>query len=317
MKIEFKRILCATDLSDFSNHAVSYAMALANQFEAVLYLCHVIDLPIVSVHGAAYTYPQDYVDSLREEAVNKLRILVGGRAIDWEPIVTTGPVANTISGLIASKGADLVIAATHGRSGLKRLILGSITERLIRTVTCPLLIVTAPEEGRDAETVQQAGFKNILVGCDFSADSGTALQYGFSLAQEYQSVLHLVHVIEPVAYREVLLPPGLLDDVRTNLDEHLTAQLEELAPEEARSWCEVKTICLTGKPFEELTKYAALHSVDLVVLGVRGRGLVETMLLGATTDRVIRRSSCPVLSVSPLKSTRQPGTADMAAAETL
>jgi len=317
MKIEFKRILCATDLSEFSNHAVSYAMALAKQFEASLFLCHVIDLPIVSVHGAAYTYPQDYVDGLREEAARKLRILVGGRVIDWEPIVTTGPVANTISGLIANKAADLAIAATHGRSGLKRLILGSVTERLIRTVNCPLLVVTSPEEGHDAETVQQAGFKNILVGCDFSADSAAALQYGFSLAQEFQSVLHLVHVIEPVAYREVLLPPGLLDDVKTNLDKHLTAQLEELAPEEAKNWCEVKTTCLAGRPFEELTKYAALHSVDLVVLGVRGRGLVETMLLGATTDRVLRRVSCPVLSVSPLKLSKKTGIADMAAAETL
>jgi nucleotide-binding universal stress UspA family protein len=237
--------------------------------------------------------------------------------IDWEPIVTTGPVTNTISGLIASKAADLAIAATHGRSGLKRLILGSVTERLIRTVNCPLLIVTPPEDGHDAETVQQAGFKNILVGCDFSADSSAALQYGFSLAQEYQSVLHLVHVIEPVAYREVILPPGLLDDVKTDLDEHLTAQLEELAPDEARNWCEVKTICLTGRPFEELTKYAARHSVDLVVMGVRGRGLVETMLLGATTDRVLRRVSCPVLSVNPLKSSRVASIADTAAAETL
>ena len=299
MKVEFRRILCATDLSEFSNHAVSYAMALARQFEARLYLCHIIHLPMVTVHGAAYTYPEDYIENVKDETLLSIKSLVGQQPIDWEPIVITGPVAASISSLVDENNIDLAIAATHGRSGFKRLIIGSVTERLIRTIHCPFLIVNPPEADSNADAIRQSGFKNILVGCDFSPDSNTALEFGFSLAQEFQSVLHLVHVIEPVVYREAFLNDTLVDEMHTNLDLKLGEELEALVPEEARNWCEVRTSCVAGKPFDELTKYATIHGVDLIVLGVRGRSLMETMLLGATTARVIRRAVCPVLSVSP------------------
>ena len=76
MKVEFKHILCATDLSSFSNAAVYYGAALARVFESKVHLCHVIDLPIISVHGEAFTYPADYVASLRDSACQKLTALM-------------------------------------------------------------------------------------------------------------------------------------------------------------------------------------------------------------------------------------------------
>ncbi|KPJ78919.1 MAG: hypothetical protein AMJ54_01305 [Deltaproteobacteria bacterium SG8_13] len=300
MKVEFRRIVCATDLSDLSNQAVHYGSSLAARFEAVLILCHVIDLPVVSVHGAAYVYPQDYVEGLKEDALQKLDALVKGRKVNWRPAVIAGPVASTLCNLADSEKADLVIAATHGRSGLKRWILGSVTERLMRTVPCPLMSITPFAGKSDPVLSEPVQFKNILVGCDFSEDSAAALESAISLAQEYQARLHLVHVLEPVAYREVLLSPGVMDRVRVNLNAKLTEQLQALVPEEVDNWCEVKTNCLAGKPYEELIKYATIHAIDLIVLGIRGRSLVDSMLLGATTDRVVRKSRCPVLSVGPM-----------------
>jgi nucleotide-binding universal stress UspA family protein len=299
MKVEFRRIVCATDLSDLSNQAVYYGASLAARFEAVLVLCHVIDLPVVSVHGAAYVYPHDYVEGLKEDALQKLKSLMENRKVDWQPVVTAGPVASTLCNLAETEKADLVIAATHGRSGLKRWILGSVTERLIRTVPCPLMSIT-PFVGKPDKEVSEPGhFKNILVGCDFSVDSETALESALSLAQEYQARLHLVHVIEPVAYREVLLAPGIMEEARGNLNAKLTEKLKAMVPDEVDHWCEVQTNCLAGKPYEELIKYATIHAVDLIVLGIRGRGLVDAVLLGSTTDRVVRKSRCPVMAVGP------------------
>lgn len=304
MKVEFKRILCATDLSDFSNQVVYYGMAMAEKFEAMLYLCHVIDMPIVSVHGTAYTFPEDYLDSLKEEAAQKLATLVEGRAVKWESLVVTGPIATSLSELVSEKGIDLSIAATHGRAGLKRLFLGSVTERLIRSIGCPLLTVTPTEHKFDFETVQRSGFKNILVGCDFSPDSSSAMQYGLSLAQEFEATIHLIHVIEPIAYRDKLLPGNMLDsNMKSTLYKNLVDELSDRVEEEAYNWCEIKTECLTGRPYEELVKYTEANAIDLIILGVRGHSLVESMLLGSTTDRVIRRASCPVLSVCPAEST--------------
>ena len=297
MKVEFNRILCATDLSDFSNQVVYYGIAMARRFGAVLYFCHVIDLPVTTVHGSAYTFPEDYVDSLKEEALQKMEALMEGYSVEWEPIVMTGPVAKTLSGLVVQKKIELAIAATHGRSGLTRLLLGSVTERLVRSVGCPLLIAAPSEHKFNMETVEQAGFKNILVGCDFSPDSASAVNYALNLAQEFESNLHLVHVIEPIAYRDMLLPDPLLDNMQANLHQNLTEELTKRVPDEAHNWCEIKPVCLTGKVHEALIKHAEANSVDLIILGIRGRGLMESMLLGSTTDRVIRHAVCPVLSV--------------------
>lgn len=299
MKVELKRIVCATDLSDLSNQAVHYGASLAERFEAMLILCHVIDLPVVSVHGAAYVYPHDYVEGLKEDAQQKLSALMKGRNVNWQPAVIAGPVASTLCSLAGTEKADLVIAATHGRSGLKRWILGSVTERLIRTVPCPLMSITPFAGQRETALPEPVQFSNILVGCDFSDDSAAALESALSLAQEYQSRLHLVHVIEPVAYREALLSNAIMDEMRVNLNAKLTEKLKTMVPEEVDHWCEVKTNCLAGKPYEELIKYATIHAIDLIVLGIRGRSLVDSMLLGATTDRVVRRSVCPVLAVGP------------------
>jgi len=76
-------------------------------------------------------------------------------------------------------------------------------------------------------------------------------------------------------------------------------RLSVMVPEEARTWCNPVTALLAGQPHEELIKYAVVNAIDLIVLGVRGHSLVETLFVGSTTDRVLRRAPCPVLSVQP------------------
>ena len=300
MKIKIKRILCTTDLSNFSNHAVDYGISVAQEFGARLYLCHIVDLPAVSIHGVAYEYPLEQQKSMMDHAAEKLETLMGNRSIDWKPLITTGPTAETIAGLVAEKNADLLISATHGRSGLKRFLIGSVTERLMKTVVCPLLIVNPPSQNADTAAEPVLQFKNILVGCDFSPDSDRALKYGLGLAQEFESDLHLVHVIKSDAYSDITLPSSSVEDILENLKTPLSQKLNDLIPEEVHNWCDITTACLTGEPYQELITYALNHNTDLIVLGIRGRGLVETLLIGSTTDRVARQAPCPVLSVCPV-----------------
>ncbi|MGB8427329.1 MAG: universal stress protein [Desulfobacterales bacterium] len=308
MKKVFKNVLCTTDLSDFSNMSVLYGAALARVFEAKVHLCHVIDLPIVSVHGEAFTYPPDYIETLREDALRQMENLMQPLGVSWEPHVEMGAIAHTVSTLADTIRTDLVISASHGRSGLKRLLLGSVAEQLLRSIRGPYLVLTAPETPEEDVALQKitrnaiADFtlKKILVGSDFSTDAANALAYGLSLAQDFESEIHLVHVVEPFAYTDALVPDLMTADVQTDLNVLLTGRLDALVPAEARNWCNVKTVCLAGKPYEELVTYANENRVEMILLGIRGRGLVETLLLGSTTDRVIRRASCPVLAVGPL-----------------
>ncbi len=297
MKVKFNHILCTTDLSDFSNQAALRAVHLAKAFEAKIYLCHIIDVTPVSMHGASFVFDEEHVQTIKEETFNKLESLMSGVDVKWDPIVETGPVATTISKVVKEIQADLAIVATHGRSGFKKLFLGSVTEKLLRTIPCPLLIIPPYEKHMDMEDSQFIKYKNIVVGCDFSDDSQWAVEYGLSLAQEFESSIHLIHVMEPFVYRDKLLPDAILDSTWTEYKERSLEQLKSIPSGEVYDWCDVKINCLSGKPFEAITQYANENTADLVVLGVRGHGLVETLLLGSTTDRVIRKVSCPVLSV--------------------
>ena len=299
MRVQFKNILCATDFSDFSNHTISYGVALAKEFEAKLFVSHVIDLSSVAIYGEFQLDPVGQQNRIVEDADAQLKELTGDQPISWEPLITVGKPADEISRAVEEKDIDLVITATRGRAGLKRIILGSVTERLMRTLTCPLLVVNSPEHKFVSVADQAIKIKKILVGCDYSPDSGQALNHALSLAQEFQAELHLVHVIEPPTQ------PGLhkedtpvSEEIQQDYRDILTRKLKEMVPAEARLWCTPQTDLLEGQPYEEIVTYAESKNIDMIVLGVRGHGLVKTLFLGSTTDRVVRRSPCPVLSVS-------------------
>jgi nucleotide-binding universal stress UspA family protein len=296
-----KKIICTTDFSDSSKHAVSYGIALAREFGAKLYMCHVIDLSTAAMYGDVITYSVAQQDRIIAYAHESLRRLVGEVAVDWEPLVAIGHPASEIVRLAEEKAANLVIAATHGRSGLKRVILGSVTERLMRTIPCPLLAARAPRPDLLSPEEARISFQRILVGCDFSPDSSLAFRYGLDLAREFQAELLLAHVIEPLVYRELLKPSqeAQAEPFQGDLRESLSEKLKEMIPKEAYEQCSPKIILLAGQPHEEITKHAVVQNVDLIVLGVRGRGLVETLLVGSTTARVVRQATCPVLAVRP------------------
>jgi nucleotide-binding universal stress UspA family protein len=204
---------------------------------------------------------------------------------------------------VEEKDIDLVISATRGRSGLKRLILGSVTERLMLTLPCPLLVLRSPEYEFLSAPDRKIKLKKILVGCDFSPDSGQALNHALSLAQEFQAELHLVNVIELPAQPNLLKgETSATEEIQEDYRNLLSRKLKDMVPEEARNWCSPQTSLLEGHPYEELVKYAESNDIDMIVMGVRGHGLVKTLFLGSTTDRVVRRSPCPVLSVGSMVS---------------
>ena len=72
-----------------------------------------------------------------------------------------------------------------------------------------------------------------------------------------------------------------------------------MIPKDSMAWCEPKIVLLNGQPHEEIINHASLNNIDLIVLGIRGRNLIEALFTGSTTDRVLRQSGCPVLSVCP------------------
>jgi len=297
--MKLNNIICATDFSDLSNHAVSYGIVLAKEFGAKLYLCHVIDISYASKYSESMD-SMDLEDQIADHALERLQMSIGGDSVNWEPLISKGRTSDVITRMVEEGGANLAISATHGRSGLKRLILGSVTERLLRTLSCPLLVVRSPQHDFVSPKDHQIKLERILVGCDFSPHASLSFQYALSLAEAFDCELHLVHVFETTLYEDLLKAAAKSKEERQHtLDKELNDRLEKMIPEATHGYQSTHTSLLAGEPYQELTKYALLHNMDLIVLGVRGYGLKETLHLGSTTDRVIRQAPCPVLSMCP------------------
>ena len=300
MRKPLDRILCATDFSNVSRAVVPFSIDMAKKLNAKLYICHVIDLPAVSVYGEAVFDPVSHQQYFVDFARNEMENLLSGADIDWEPLISIGQTTEEIEERVAEHAIDMVVASTHGRSGLKRLFLGSVTERLMRTLPCPLLVLRGESSKDEDSPRQQFPFKNVLIGHDFSRDSEAAFRTSLSIAQEFESSLHIVHVVEPTAYKEFFkFPPSPEDPLPQDIHDSLKEGLMEMVPAEAFNWCDVQAQIRVGKPYAALIDYAREHAIDLIALGVRGYGNVENLLVGSTTDRVIRRAPCPVLSVLP------------------
>ena len=162
----------------------------------------------------------------------------------------------------------MVITATHGKTGFNRLLLGSVTEKLTKTLHCPLLVLPPQEHASMPPDAVEIKLNKILVGCDFSPDSQLAFDYGLSLAQEFQAELHLSHVIKPSIYKN--------ERERINqLRDRLEKELDGMVPDASRDWCTAKTALLDGEPYIALMNYAKEQEMDMIVLGIRGHTLFE------------------------------------------
>ncbi len=323
MRIIPHKIMCAVDFSEFTNLTLSYGQALAKEFEADLILCHVVsNMVLMSSAGQAYIASEKIEAERRQDAASRLADMAKTLDMDCDTLISTGHPADELARIAEKNGVDMVVAATHGGSGVKRFLVGSVTDRLVKTLSCPVLVLHG-----DAEPDVLPGDRNkllnkILVGCDFSPDSSLAFQYGLSLAQEFETDLFLAHVVRPTEHVEFSSADyikvqegdylgwnrsdylGLTQQAndadnqrKATLKQRLERQMARMVPEESRHWCSPITAVLEGEPYQELLAFARKNQVDLIVLGVRGHGLLEKFLIGSTTDRVISRSDCPVLAV--------------------
>ncbi len=323
MKNEPKKIMCAIDFSDFTGMILSYGKFLAKNFEARLYLCHVIpETPMISSHMAPYLIYAGTESERIQSAKERLEDLAKKEGLDCDIAITTGHPADEINREAEENSIDMVIAATHGGSGIKRFLIGSVTSRLVKILTCPLLVLHTTGDEADIPAPEPAALKNILVGCDFSEDSDEAFDRAFGFAKKFKARLHLAHVMRPESTAGLKksdyiklqsgenlgwTPSEYLElqqkvaekeaEDRALISKRLERQLAEMVPEESRDWCTPVTILLEGQPYKELLSYAEKNSIDMIVLGIRGHGLLEQFLVGSTTDRVISRGLCPVLAV--------------------
>lgn len=286
---KFERILCPTDLTTESDEALRYAIALAFAYKAKLMLLYCRTPGSIVEWSTGSSAARLFELSLFTHMdANELK------GLDWEGVVTEGDDKGlAIAEEASRRNADLIVMRSRRRPHVA-VLLGSTAETVSRTAPCPVLVTHPNEREWVGLTTSEIDLRRVLVAYDNSADADLALSYATSLAQKYQTEVHVLHVINNKS-------ADLPDDDFATSDEIAAQRLQLVIPEEARLWCNFVTAVRCGQPANEILAYAEEHEVDLICMGASGTGFSLDKLFGSTVDRVLRHAPCPVLVSRPTK----------------
>jgi len=286
--VSVRNIAFTTDLSEESYAALPFAADFARRYGAKIWGFHVV------VPRAYPTHPYRDMPTLEKDVQETERHLkaefeqrLSGIPND-ATVIEYGEIWHALSSFIERHNIDLLVMGTHGRTGLGKVMLGSVAETVFRQCQCPVLTVGSKVVRR---TDQRPVTKEILYATDFTPVSHAAAPYAISQAQESGAHLVLLHVIEPQKAGELSYGAEF---------ENATMQLlRDLIPLEAHLSCKPEEIVKFGNPADVILSQAQERNADLIVLGVRKPehlGLA-THFGRATAFKVISEAKCPVFTV--------------------
>lgn len=291
----FKSILIAADFSENSRDAFRVACSLARSGETRLQILHVSEQafvaedPVYFGQQAVHFTPVPKDQTFYAEVNEKLRqFYIPDRPLEMEYHTRDGLPVDVILDTARENGCNLIVLGTHGRTGLSRLLAGSVAEGVLRGANCAVLALHSPDAGKSPSL----GIRSILAPIDFSERSRSAAHVARALAAQIDARLVLVHVAptEVVAGTEVMIPVDL-----QACRESLEALRKELDSPDLKSSVEV--MLRQGIANEEILDVADSVKSGLIVMGTHGRTGLPRLLMGSVTEAVLRGSRCPVLAV--------------------
>jgi nucleotide-binding universal stress UspA family protein len=188
--------------------------------------------------------------------------------------------------------ADLIVMGTHGHTGIQRLLVGSVSEKVIRRSGTPVLVVPSrPDQYRDGARVDA-----VLCAVDFSEPARRVIEYAGSIAATAHGRLVVLHVLEWLEETETSATDGA--ETLPTSEEDAIGQLNSLITNEMRDRCAPEIVLGYGAPADEVLRIGRERRIDLVVLGIQRRNPIELAVFGSTIRRVIGDAQYPVLTVS-------------------
>jgi len=285
--MHFHKIVVATDFSEFGERAVATATELAKRFGAELHLVHTLEIPIPLFEPYAVSIPADFVAESRKVATERLDEALGvakASGLSGEVHLREVPAAPAIVAAAKEIGADLIVVGTHGHTGIKHVLLGSVAERTVRDSACPVLAV---KDG-------PFGPRSIVAGVDFSESGGEAASVAARFAKQSGAALHLVHALDLrmpfVTPYEVTVPEGLiesaLEDAKAQMAE-LVGKLDAGGP--------ITSSVRSAPAHTAISDAAGEVAADLIVTGSHGLTGLKHAILGSVAERTLRHAPCSVL----------------------
>src|SRR5579863_7553842 len=299
--IAVKNVLFATDFSETSEAALPYAAAICRHFGSTLHLVHVVSEAslLLMTGGVDYVSMGTIYEDAHTEAKEKLDEIAGRiEGIPQRSYVRHGQVWRSLNGIIEDNQVDMIVLGTHGRTGLGKLLLGSVAEDILRHAPCPVLTVgpkvsgraklpAFPKRGHDVAPLELE-LAQIVFATDFAPGAAGMAQRAVKLAEEFRARLTLVHVIED--YTQLGSRPGPIEEG--------TGRLQALIPADAALQYPAETVMEFGSAAERIVKIAAEREADMIILGARSaRDIGSTHLPWSSAHHVIAQAHCPVLTI--------------------
>lgn len=296
-------ILVPTDFSDHAEHALLYAASLGERFGTTLHLLHVVTL-----HGLENDTKEAFPDMTqllkRADQVARERLDAGAATDGSGEVSVIKSLTRAINAPEAivdyanRKSIDLIVISTRGLTGLHNVLLGSVTERVVRFAPCPVLVVERGDRDFVAPDSGAVTIKRVVVADNFSHVADQALRKAIGFLSPYKPEVHLVHAIEtavpPVyALAGVESVAQLYPDLTERLGATLAERAEAAVPASWTSSCVVRE----GKPHKVVSKYAREVEADLLVVAAETQIELSERPLGGTTERIVRHAPCPALVI--------------------
>lgn len=277
--VAIHNIAVATDFAESSAHAVEHALAIARHFGATVHLLHM-------VQPSKFAFVPDMMPAIDEASTRDceqyVARLTGIHRLDGvklERWVEQGEISEVVNPFVRDHRIDMLVVGTHGRSGIPRLLLGSVAQQIFHYVRCPVLVVgpRAPGSGPELQ------LKKVLFATDLSHESLAAVPWMLTAVEEWHTELDILHVCTTGNSEH----PRLMNELRTRID----AALED------KQHGGVRLHLLRGKPMPCVTDFALHNHEDAIILGLKPhRGLYDGPFWSHAYE-IMRHAPCPVLSV--------------------
>lgn len=296
-----KNVLFATDFSASSEAALPYAAAICRRFGSTLHTVHVLSETslLMMTGGVDYVSMGTMYDDAQSEAKERLeQIAVRLEGNPHRSYVRHGQVCKSVEAIVAANDIDLIVLGTHGRTGLGKLLLGSVAEDILRHAACPVLTV-GPKISGHAKLLSlldktpdvappELELRNVICATNFGKNSSMLAKVAISLAEEFRSRLAMVHVIED--YAQLGRQPGPMEDGIRRLQDLIPANTSLQYPPEF--------LLEFGSAPERILTVASRHEADMIVLGARSSAEIGTSHFPwSSAHYVIAHAHCPVLTI--------------------
>jgi nucleotide-binding universal stress UspA family protein len=293
----FSRVLVPVDFSPCSERAARFAVDLARQFESEVTFLHIDVWRAPDDHGIEppASRSKTLPDSAQiEEQLTRMVASAEARgARAHSRCVRSLGIVPAIISFADSNQVSVIVVASHGYRGMRRFVLGSTTDELLRTAKRPIVVIPGDGEHRE-ETLN-----TILVPVDLSGRTPSQVDRAVDLAARSESNLVLAYVVEPMPLPSFLTGLGTLGDLSPSLDAQIDRAMKRLSGKASESLGrEVGFQIRHGRAAREIVELARDVGAGLIVMSRHGHSGIDRLFLGSVTERVTRSTTVPILVVS-------------------